>query len=132
CRRRMPVGGGRAGPGAGHARQRRTPPGFLTPLTNSPTVSAMEQKTGVSTGAARRIDGIRDVAYGLTSMVGSQRCNRDASFHRNGGEVSLMGHDRPRWRFRLSTLMLLVIVLALALTLIIDRWKREQERRRFA
>ena len=43
-----------------------------------------------------------------------------------------MGHDRPRWRFRLSTLMLLVIILALALTLIIDRWKREQERRRFA
>jgi hypothetical protein len=32
-------------------------------------------------------------------------------------------------RFRLSTLILLVIILALALTLVIDRWKREQERR---
>jgi type II secretory pathway component PulL len=41
-----------------------------------------------------------------------------------------MEHDRPRWRFRLSTLMLLVIILALALTLVIDRWKRVQERRR--
>jgi hypothetical protein len=35
-------------------------------------------------------------------------------------------------RFRLSTLLLLVIILALALTLVIDRWKREQERRRLA
>jgi hypothetical protein len=92
----------------------------------------MEQKTGVSTGGARRIGGIQDVAYGLTSTVGCQRWNRDESFHVNGVEVSIMGHDRPRWRFRISTLMLLVIILALALTLVIDRWKREQELRRLA
>jgi hypothetical protein len=41
-----------------------------------------------------------------------------------------MGHDGPRWRIRLSTLMLLVIILALAMTLVVDRWNREQERRR--
>jgi len=41
-----------------------------------------------------------------------------------------MEHDRPRWRFRLSTLMLLVIIGALALTLVLDRWKWEQDRRR--
>src|SRR5262249_46767579 len=45
-------------------------------------------------------------------------------------EGSIMEHDRPRWRFRLSTLMLLVIIGALALTLVLDRWKREQDRRR--
>ena len=92
----------------------------------------MEQKTGISTGATRRTGGIRNVANGPTSMVGSQRCSRDARFHGNGVEVSIMEHDRPRWRFRLSTLMLLVIILALALTLVIDRWKREQEEQRFA
>ena len=43
-----------------------------------------------------------------------------------------MEHDRARWRFRHYTLMLWVIILALALTLVIDRWKREQERRRLA
>jgi hypothetical protein len=35
-----------------------------------------------------------------------------------------MEHDRPRWRFRLSTLMPLVIILAIALPLIIERWRR--------
>lgn len=41
----------------------------------------------------------------------------------NAVEGSIMEHDRPRWRFRLSTLMLLVIIGALALTLVLDRWK---------
>jgi hypothetical protein len=35
-----------------------------------------------------------------------------------------MEHDRPHWRFRISTLMLLVIILALALTLIIERGQK--------
>jgi hypothetical protein len=41
-----------------------------------------------------------------------------------------MGHVPPRWRFRLSTLLLLVVIAALATYIIVDRWKREQERRR--
>jgi hypothetical protein len=47
--------------------------------------------------SARRIDGIQDMAYGLTSMVGCRRWNGDESIHVNGVEVSIMGHDRPRW-----------------------------------
>ena len=43
-----------------------------------------------------------------------------------------MAHDLPRWQFHLSSLMLWVILLALALTLVLDPWKREQERRRSA
>jgi hypothetical protein len=35
-----------------------------------------------------------------------------------GVVASIMGHDRPRWQFRISTLMLLVIIMALALTLV--------------
>ena len=35
-----------------------------------------------------------------------------------------MAHDRPRWRFRISTLMLLVIILALSLALVSERWER--------
>jgi hypothetical protein len=89
----------------------------------------MEQETGVSTGAAQRIGGIRNVAYGPTSMVGSQRCSRDASFHGNGVEVSIMGHDRPRWRFRLSTLMLLVVIAALATYIVVELWQRAEARR---
>jgi hypothetical protein len=92
----------------------------------------MEQKTGISTGAARRFVGIRNVAYGPTSMVGSQRCSRDASFHGNGVEVSIMGHDHPRWRIRLSTLMLLVVIAALATYIVVERWQRVQEARRLA
>ncbi|MFI5458936.1 MAG: hypothetical protein ACHRXM_26200 [Isosphaerales bacterium] len=38
-----------------------------------------------------------------------------------------MGHDRPRWRFRIGTLMLLVITLALALTLV--DYHDDQDRR---
>jgi hypothetical protein len=52
----------------------------------------------------------RDVAYGLALMVGCQKWNRGDSFHVNGVEVSIMGHDRPRRRFRIGTLMLLVII----------------------
>jgi hypothetical protein len=70
---------------------------------------------------ARRVGGIQDVAYGLTSMVGCQRWNSDESIHVNGVEVSIMGHERPRWRFRVSTLMLLVITVALVLTLVNDQ-----------
>src|SRR5438067_2501379 len=62
--------------------------------------------------AARRVGGIQDVAYGLTSMVGCQGWNRDESIQVNGVDVSIMGHDRPRWRFRISTLMFLVILVA--------------------
>jgi hypothetical protein len=65
---------------------------------------------------ARHVGGIQDVAYGLRSMVGCQRWKSDESIHVNGVEVSIMGHDRPRRRFRVSTLMLLVIIVALALT----------------
>ena len=43
-----------------------------------------------------------------------------------------MEQDHPRWRFRLSTLMLWVILLALALTLVLDPWRRKQERGRLA
>ena len=48
----------------------------------------------------------------------------------NGEEVCIMEHDRPLWRFRLSTLMLLVAILALALALVTDHWKMMQEMRR--
>ena len=41
-----------------------------------------------------------------------------------------MQHDRPRWRFRISTLMLLIIILALTFELVSDWRKREQQRRR--
>jgi hypothetical protein len=54
-------------------------------------------------------------------MVGCRRWNSDESIHVNGVEVSIMGHDGPRWRFRVSPLMLLVIIVALALTLVDDR-----------
>ncbi len=67
-----------------------------------------------------RVGGIQDVAYGLTSMVGCRRWNRDESFHVDGVELSIMGHDRPGWRFRISALMLLVIIVALALTPVND------------
>jgi len=43
-----------------------------------------------------------------------------------------MGHDRPRWRFRLSTLMLLVVIAALATYIVVERWQRVQEARRLA
>jgi hypothetical protein len=35
-----------------------------------------------------------------------------------------MEHDRPRWRFRISTLMLLVVIVALSLALVAERRKR--------
>ena len=38
-----------------------------------------------------------------------------------------MGHDRPRWRFRLSTLMLLVVIAALATYIVVERWQRVQQ-----
>jgi type II secretory pathway pseudopilin PulG len=41
-----------------------------------------------------------------------------------------MEHDRPRWRFRMSTLMLLVVILALVLTLVSDRWNSWTQRER--
>jgi hypothetical protein len=41
-----------------------------------------------------------------------------------------MPHEHPRWRFRIGTLMLWVVILALGLNLVLDRWKREQDRRR--
>jgi type II secretory pathway component PulL len=47
-------------------------------------------------------------------------------------EVSIMGHDRPRWRFRLSILMLLVVIAALATYIVVERWQRAQEARRLA
>ena len=43
-----------------------------------------------------------------------------------------MGHDRPRWRIRLSTLMLLVVIAALATYIVVERWQRVQEARRLA
>jgi hypothetical protein len=43
-----------------------------------------------------------------------------------------MEHDRPRWRFRISTLMLLVVILALVLNLVVDRWKRLQKEQQLA
>jgi hypothetical protein len=49
-------------------------------------------------------------------MVGYRRWNQYEIFRVDGGELSIMGHDRPRWRFRISALMLLVIIVALALT----------------
>jgi len=51
-------------------------------------------------------------------MVGCRRWNRDESIQVNGVDVSITGHDRPSWRFRISTLMFLVIIIALALTLV--------------
>ena len=51
---------------------------------------------------------------------------------RNGVGVSIMAHDRPRWRFRLSTLMLLVVIAALATYIVVERWQRAQEARRLA
>jgi hypothetical protein len=41
-----------------------------------------------------------------------------------------MEHERPRWRFRISTLMLLVIIMALASALVSERLKREWELQR--
>jgi hypothetical protein len=35
-----------------------------------------------------------------------------------------MKHDRPRWRFRLSTLMLLVVIAAFTTYIVVDRWQR--------
>jgi hypothetical protein len=49
-------------------------------------------------------------------MVGCQRWNRDERLHVNDVDVSIMGHDCSRWRFRISTLMLLVTVVAVTLT----------------
>jgi hypothetical protein len=47
-----------------------------------------------------------------------------------------MEHDRPRWRFRLSTLMLLVVIAALATYIVVERWQRVhlagEEHRRLA
>jgi type II secretory pathway pseudopilin PulG len=45
-----------------------------------------------------------------------------------------MGHERPRWRLRLSTLMLLVVIAALASYIVVERWQRVQDasRRRLA
>ena len=65
-----------------------------------------------------RAYGIEGVAYGLTSMVGCRRWKGEESIHVNGVDGSIMGHDRPRRRFRVSTLMLLVNIMALALTLV--------------
>ena len=42
----------------------------------------------------------------------------DERFHVRDIGVSIMGHDRPRGRFRISTPMLLVVIVALALTLV--------------
>ena len=53
----------------------------------------------------RSVRGIQGVAYGLTTMVRWQRWNSDESIHVSGVEVSIMGHDRPRWRSRFSTPM---------------------------
>jgi hypothetical protein len=56
------------------------------------------------------------------------------SFHGHGVEVSIMEHDRLRWRLRLSTLMLLVVIAALATYIVVERWQRvhlaEEEHRR--
>ena len=43
-----------------------------------------------------------------------------------------MGHDRPRWRIRLSTLMLLVVIAALASYIVVEHWQRALETRRHA
>ena len=43
-----------------------------------------------------------------------------------------MAHDRPRWRFRLSTLMLLVVIAALATYIVVEQWQRAQDARRLA
>jgi hypothetical protein len=43
-----------------------------------------------------------------------------------------MEHDRPRWRFRISTLMFLVVILALVLTLVFDRWKKQEKEQQLA
>jgi hypothetical protein len=43
-----------------------------------------------------------------------------------------MGHDRPRWRFRLSNLMLLVVIATLATYIVVERRQRVQEVRRLA
>jgi hypothetical protein len=74
----------------------------------------------------RRVGGIQDVAYGSTSVVRCQRWNRDESFHGNGVELAIMGHDRPCWRFRISVLMLLVVIVALAPTLVTDHDDRDR------
>ena len=54
-------------------------------------------------------------------MVGCQRWKRDQSFHVDGVDASMMGHDHPRWRSRIDALMLLVIFVALALTRVDDQ-----------
>jgi hypothetical protein len=56
--------------------------------------------------------------------------NRDETFLANGAGIPIMEHDRPRWRFRISTLMLVVIILALASALFVERLNRQQEERR--
>jgi hypothetical protein len=43
----------------------------------------------------------------------------------NGLEAPIMEHQRPRWRFRISTLMLLVVIAALASALVIEHRKRQ-------
>ena len=58
------------------------------------------------------------MAFEPTLMVGCRRWNRDEIIHVSGVAVSIMGHDRPGWRFRISALMLLVIIVTLALTLV--------------
>ena len=70
---------------------------------------------------ARRVGGIQEMAYGLTSMVGCQRWNRDGSFHVDAVELSITGHDHARRRFRISALMLLVVIVALVQTPVDDR-----------
>ena len=44
----------------------------------------------------------------------------------------MMEHDRPRWRFGISSLMLLVVILALVLTLVFDRWKKQEKEQQLA
>jgi hypothetical protein len=58
------------------------------------------------------------------SMVGYRRWNQYESFRVDGGDLSIMGHDRPRWRSRISALMLLVVIEALALALVNDHDRR--------
>jgi hypothetical protein len=41
-----------------------------------------------------------------------------------------MDHQRPRWRFRLSTLVLLVIIAGLVSYIVADQWHRQREARR--
>jgi len=39
-------------------------------------------------------------------------------------EVAIVDHQRPRWRFRISTVMLLVIIVALSLALVVEHRER--------